>query len=34
VWYSVDLSKATDRFPIKLIETVLLGRFPSTFVEA
>lgn len=27
--YSVDLSNATDRFPISLIKTVLSGKFPS-----
>jgi len=34
IWYSVDLSKATDRFPIKLISLVLRGHFSSSFVES
>jgi hypothetical protein len=33
-YYSIDLSAATDRFPIVLIETVLAGRFPKHYVEA
>lgn len=34
VWYSVDLSKATDRFPIDVLVQVLEGRFSSEFVSA
>lgn len=34
VWYSVDLSKATDRFPISLITLVLGGRFSPEYVAA
>lgn len=34
VWYSVDLSKATDRFPIDLICLVLEGRFPTQVVSS
>lgn len=34
MWYSVDLSKATDRFPIDLIALVLEGRFPKEFVDS
>lgn len=30
----MDLSKATDRFPIDLIALVLEGRFPKTFVDS
>jgi hypothetical protein len=30
----VDLSKATDRFPIDLIALVLGGRFPAEYVSA
>lgn len=33
-WYSVDLSKATDRFPISLIGFVLEGRFSPEWVDA
>lgn len=33
-WYSVDLSKATDRFPLDLITLVLEGRFPTEFTSA
>lgn len=33
-FYSVDLTAATDRFPIDLIENVLLGRFPSRYVKS
>lgn len=33
-FYSVDLTAATDRFPIDLIESVLLGRFPTSYVAA
>jgi len=28
IHYSLDLTAATDRFPIELIELVLRGRFP------
>lgn len=33
-WYSVDLSKATDRFPIRLISLVLGGKFSPEYVQA
>lgn len=33
-FYSIDLTAATDRFPIVLIETVLAGRFPPSFIAA
>jgi hypothetical protein len=32
--YSVDLSAATDRFPISIISLVLRGHFPQVFVDA
>jgi hypothetical protein len=32
--YSVDLSAATDRFPISLISLVLQGLLPASFVKA
>jgi len=28
-YYSIDLIAATDRFPMKAIETVLKGKFPA-----
>lgn len=34
VLYSVDLSAATDRFPITLIESVLKGVFPESYVSS
>jgi len=34
VFYSVDLSNATDRFPMDLIVSILKGRLPSDYVEA
>jgi hypothetical protein len=34
VYYSLDLSSATDRFPIELIYKVLRGRFPLQYVDA
>lgn len=34
IFYSIDLSAATDRFPIQLIENVLKGRFPTQYVSA
>jgi len=34
MFYSVDLTTATDRFPIDLIEGVLKGRFPKYYVKA
>lgn len=34
IFYSLDLTSATDRFPIKVIELVLRGRFPSSYVDA
>lgn len=34
VFYSIDLTAATDRFPIHLIGKILKGKFPSDFVEA
>jgi hypothetical protein len=34
VLYSVDLSAATDRFPISLIESVLKGVFPESYVSS
>lgn len=34
VWYSVDLSKATDRFPIDLITLVLSGHFPDEYIRS
>jgi len=33
-WFSVDLSKATDRFPIKLISQVLRGALTDKYVDA
>jgi len=34
IFYSVDLSSATDRFPIELISQVLKGHLPATYVRA
>jgi len=34
IYYSIDLSNATDRFPIDLIAQVLNSRFPASYVEA
>lgn len=34
VYYSFDLTAATDRFPIKLISAVLRGRFQGDYVKA
>jgi len=34
VFYSVDLSSATDRFPLALIKQVLAAQLPSDYVEA
>jgi len=34
IFYSIDLSAATDRFPITLIEAVLKGRFPTHYVSS
>lgn len=34
VFYSVDLSSATDRFPIQIIVGVLKSHFPSRYVNA
>lgn len=34
VFYSVDLTAATDRFPISVISQVLRGRFPKEYVDA
>lgn len=34
VFYSVDLTAATDRFPITLIQTVLEGHFPTEYVSS
>jgi len=34
IYYSVDLSSATDRFPIQLIVQLLKTRLPSSFVDA
>lgn len=31
---SIDLTAATDRFPIKVIARVLLGRLPNEYVSA
>lgn len=33
VFYSIDLTAATDRFPIEFIGQVLKGKLPSTFVN-
>jgi hypothetical protein len=33
VYYSVDLSNATDRFPIELIEKLLKAQFPERYVD-
>lgn len=33
VYYSIDLTAATDRFPMHLIRKVLEGRFPKTYVD-
>lgn len=33
-YHSIDLSSATDRFPIKLIKFFLSGVFPATYVSA
>jgi hypothetical protein len=34
IYYSVDLSSATDRFPILLIKQLLSVRLPQHFVDA
>lgn len=34
IYYSVDLSSATDRFPIMLIKELLGVRLPQHFVDA
>jgi hypothetical protein len=34
IYYSVDLSSATDRFPIHFIKQIFDYHFPSTYVEA
>lgn len=34
VYYSVDLSNATDRFPIVFIELLLKAQLPSAYVDA
>jgi hypothetical protein len=34
VYYSVDLSAATDRFPISIIEGLLRSHFPAKYVDA
>jgi hypothetical protein len=34
VYYSVDLSAATDRFPIVLIKQLLSCQLPNSFVDA
>lgn len=34
ILYSVDLSSATDRFPIQIISTLLRGHLPSWYVTA
>lgn len=34
IFYSVDLSSATDRFPIQFISSVLRRHFPSSYVDA
>jgi hypothetical protein len=33
-FYSIDLSNATDRFPISAISTVLSGHFPQWYINA
>jgi len=33
-YYSVDLTAATDRFPIEFIAQVLSGRLPKDYVSA
>jgi hypothetical protein len=33
-YYSVDLTAATDRFPIKVIASFLRGHLPSSYVSA
>lgn len=34
LFYSLDLTAATDRFPIELIAKLLEGRFPESYVKA
>jgi hypothetical protein len=34
IFYSVDLSQATDRFPISLIASVLKARIPEHYVNS
>jgi hypothetical protein len=34
VFYSIDLTAATDRFPITLISSVLKGLLPESYVKA
>jgi hypothetical protein len=34
IFYSLDLTSATDRFPIELIRKVLEGKFPKEYTDA
>jgi len=34
IYYSVDLSSATDRFPIKVIKLLLEGHLPKVYCDA
>lgn len=34
IYYSVDLSNATDRFPISFIELLLKAQLPTPYVDA
>jgi hypothetical protein len=34
ILYSVDLTNATDRFPIRVIADVLKGLLPSNYVDS
>lgn len=34
VFYSIDLTAATDRFPISFISMVLKGKLPHHYVDA
>jgi len=34
IYYSVDITAFTDRFPIKVIASVLKAKFPSSYVDS
>jgi hypothetical protein len=34
IYYSIDLSNATDRFPISIIYKLLDSKFPTEYVDS